>query len=69
MNLSDIAILKFKNVHYCCIISGINKSGVINLLQNIDFNEKRGTLYKFIKTKHQEQFTTNSNLNEKSGKL
>ena len=35
MNLSNIAILKIKNADYCCIISGINKSEAIELLQNI----------------------------------
>ena len=35
MNLSNIAILKFKNADYCCIISGINKSEAIELLQSI----------------------------------
>ena len=37
MNLSDIAILKIKNVDYCCIIS---KLLAIKLLQNIDLTEK-----------------------------
>ena len=36
MNLSDIAILNIKGSHYCSIISGISKSEVIKLLQNID---------------------------------
>ena len=35
MNLSNIAILKIKNADYCCIISGINKSEAIELLQSI----------------------------------
>ena len=35
MNLSNLAILKIKNADYCCIISGINKSEAIELLQNI----------------------------------
>ena len=35
MNLSNITILKIKNADYCCIISGINKSEAIELLQNI----------------------------------
>ena len=44
MNLSDIAILNIKGSNYCCIISGISKSEVIDLMQNIDLNEKSGTL-------------------------
>ena len=44
MNLRDIAILNIKGSNYCCIISGIRKSEVINLMQNIDLNEKSGTL-------------------------
>ena len=44
MNLSDIAILNIKGSNYCCIISGIGKSEVINLMRNIDLNEKSGTL-------------------------
>ena len=44
MSLSDIAILKIKNVNYCCIITGISKSEAINLLQNIDSIEKIGAL-------------------------
>ena len=44
MNLSNIAILKIKNVDYCCIINGIGKSEAIKLLQNIDLTEKSGTL-------------------------
>ena len=49
MNLSDIAILKIKNASYCCIITGISKSEVIKLFQNIDLKtvkntEKSGTL-------------------------
>ena len=44
MNLSDIAILNIKGSNYCCIISGINKSEAINLVQNIDLTKKSGTL-------------------------
>ena len=43
-NLSDIAILKIKNVDYHCIITRITKSEAINLLQNTDLTEKSGTL-------------------------
>ena len=43
MNLSDIVFLKVFDVDYRCIISGISKSEAINLLQNIDSNEKSGT--------------------------
>ena len=34
MNLSDIAILNFKGSDYRCIISGISKNKVINLMQS-----------------------------------
>ena len=44
MNLSDIAILNIRSADYCCIISGITKSEAINVMKNIDLNEKSGTL-------------------------
>ena len=44
MNLSDIAILNIKSADYCCITGRISKSEVINLMQNINLIEKRGTL-------------------------
>ena len=44
MNLSDIAILNIKGSDYCCIISGISKDGAMNFMQNVDLNEKSGTL-------------------------
>ena len=44
MNLSDNAILNIQSADYCCIISGITKSEAINLMKNIDLNEKSGTL-------------------------
>ena len=40
MNLSNIAILNIKIEDYSCIISGISKSGAINVMQNIDLKEK-----------------------------
>ena len=43
MNLSDIANLNIKSVAYLCIISGINKSEVINLMQNTDLTKKKRT--------------------------
>ena len=46
MYLSNIAILKNKNVDYHCIITGISKSEAIKLLQNIDLTEKSEALYK-----------------------
>ena len=45
MNLSDIAILNTPSTDYR-IISGIRKSEAVNLLQNIDLNEKSETLCK-----------------------
>ena len=44
MNLSDVAVLNIHNTDYCCIISGISKSGAINLMQNIDLTKTIGTL-------------------------
>ena len=38
--LSDIAISNIESTDYRCIISGISKSGAINLMQNIDLTEK-----------------------------
>ena len=43
MNLINIAILNIKGSNYCCI-SGISKNEAINLMQNIDLNEKSGAL-------------------------
>ena len=40
MNFSDIAILNIKSANYRCTISGISKSEVINLMQNIDLTKK-----------------------------
>ena len=70
-NLSDTAVLNIKGSDCGCIISRISKSETIKLLQNIDLTEKSGT---FSKNKYQEQFfshkfTSNTNLNEKSGGL
>ena len=50
MNLSDIAIFKTKNVNNRCIIPGITKSEVINLMQNINLTEIKRN---FIKVKLQ----------------
>ena len=44
MNLSDIAILNIKGSDYCCIISGISKNEVINLMQNTNLTEKSRSL-------------------------
>ena len=44
MNLSDVAILNIKGADYGCIISGINNSEALNLMQNIDFTKKSKTL-------------------------
>ena len=46
MNLSNIAVLYNKSAGYCCIIIGISKSEVINLMQNSDLTEKSETLKK-----------------------
>ena len=39
MNLSDTAILNIKGSDYHCIISGISKNKVVNLMQNADLIE------------------------------
>ena len=48
VNLSDIAVFKIHgdilNIHRC-IITGISKSEVVDLLQDIDLSEKRGAVY------------------------
>ena len=44
MNLSDIAISKIKNPNYCCIITGVSKSEVMKLMQNINLTEKNRKL-------------------------
>ena len=46
MNLSDIAILKVKGSDYCCIISGISKNEVINVMQNTDITTKKRKIIK-----------------------
>ena len=40
MNLSDIAIINIKGSKYRCIISGIRKNEVINVMQNTDLTIK-----------------------------
>ena len=40
MNLSDITILNNNGADYYCIIRRINKSGSINLMENISLTEK-----------------------------
>ena len=49
INLNDIAILDVRSVDYCCVITGIDKSEVIYLLQNADLTKKRGMLKKLKK--------------------
>ena len=44
MNLSNISIWNIKSTDYHFIISRINKSEAINLMQNTDLTEKRGAL-------------------------
>ena len=41
MNLDDIAILNISGADYRCVIAGTSKIEVINLMQNIDFSEKK----------------------------
>ena len=49
MNFSDIAILNINGANYCCIITGTSENGVTNLMQNIDFSEKKAKHYKMQK--------------------
>ena len=44
MNLNNIAILNIYGDDYRCIMGGISKREVVNLLENIDLNENRRTL-------------------------
>ena len=44
MNLRDIAILNIYEADYRCIISEINNSKAIKVMQRIDLSEKSGTL-------------------------
>ena len=37
LNITDIAIITFKNVDYCCIMYNINKSEAINLFKKLCF--------------------------------
>ena len=64
MNLSINAILSTKDAYYCCIISRISKSEVINLMQNIDLIEKSGN-YK----KHKNLLKRNIRINFRSYKF
>ena len=41
VNLNDITILNIKGSDYLCIISGISKNEVINLMQSADLAEKK----------------------------
>ena len=41
VNLDDIAILNINGADYRCVIAGTSKTEVINLMQNIDFSEKK----------------------------
>ena len=49
MNLDDIAILNINGADYRCVIAGTSKIEVINLMQNIDFSEKKAKHYKIQK--------------------
>ena len=42
-NLGSIGILNMKGSNYRCIIGGISKNGIINLVQITDLTEKTGT--------------------------
>ena len=44
MSVSDIAILNIHGAGFCCIITGISKTEVIKVIQNINLTEKIGPL-------------------------
>ena len=46
MKLSDIDILNIKGSDYPCIISGINRSDAINLMQKVSLTGKKEKHYK-----------------------
>ena len=48
INLNDIPVINLNGINYRCIISGINKSEVVNLLQNANLSEKSDTLQNAI---------------------
>ena len=52
INLRDIDILNINSADYRCIITGINKIEVTNLMQNIDLSEKSGTFPNIKKYYH-----------------
>ena len=41
INLNDIAISNIYGVDYRCLITGISKSGAIDLFKNVDLSEKK----------------------------
>ena len=49
INLSDTAIINIHGADYYCIISGISKSQIINLMHNISLTEEKENI---IKHKH-----------------
>ena len=46
INFNDIALLKVNGLDYHCITKGISKSEVIDLLKNVDLNEKKWNVKK-----------------------
>ena len=46
LNLSNTAIFNIKNADYSCIVNGISKNDVMNLMQNIDLTTKKVGPYK-----------------------
>ena len=41
INLNDIAISNIYGADYRCLITGISKSGAIDLFKNVDLSEKK----------------------------
>ena len=41
INLNDIAVSNIYGADYRCLITGISKSGAIDLFKNVDLSEKK----------------------------
>ena len=49
IQLSNVAILNYHGADYCCIISRINKSEAIKLMENFNLTEKMQSIIKYDK--------------------
>ena len=77
LNISDIAIITFKGVHYCCIIHDISQSAAIYLLGNSVLDDRGyiSNTYQKINIKNQVNYhcedliKPNNKLIDKKNKL